>query len=885
METMTGIITSLIWMVALISLKESFNSHASAQSVDVTILDPETLSDADGNTADKNSNITFADIADNRTYKSHENPEDDFGPIRPLYDLSGSLVRSALPGGFPFEWISKVKDGKIDIGNDWKKIAVDYLGYIIALAVGVVFFVVFPIVGLCFCCCRCCGNCGGRRVIKAATEAGHGDKCGRLTALSLLSVFKIMALVGSILMLVTNFNLSTSIKSFCNNDIDKLDDVDGFLNTTVQQAERLVQGNFNFTLAVVFRDLDNIGHLLGVPVRDGVLRDTGLGVTYTQIDNLESDAKTMDKNLKIVNDSKAVVVEKAELFHNFTVSMSKTLEDMAKNDSNFNTRVANRTITTKFDASQLPDETYKLMALDGFVKQGISSLTAESKKNLNEIPEKVQNETLNQRADLKKEVHSYEDEITKVIDNLKSMRTDVMKGVDVDKMKGNLKDYTDKLLQYDQYRWYGGLGIAGVLMVVVLLSLLGISFGFFGGNSAVDPAERSGLSNAGGNMLVAAVVLTFIFAWLTMILTTVLFAVGAPVDKFACGALRDLSTVDKLLDDYNILGGGGKNKSWLGSKIFAGKNVSLQLSDLMESCKNSETAYSALKMEEANIFNLSEVTDYKKKFNVDGKIDGSIITFEDINITTGPMMQFIDFMKTFDMNYTAYNETFIIDPVEPSKQLLTKLYDFKANQNPTGNLKADLDNAITEFEKNINSSGETLLNHSKMIQDAVERIRQTTKEPTHNTLRDKCDRLQQSLHNIEQNLSTIAREVFNVSVKAFETRLTHILDTFIADLENAVKNKIGVCRPLWNLYNDVAVQGICHSLVGTLNTWWCAMGWTSFFLVTSICAAVKLSKHFRRMTYSDNKSHNKSSEKSPKNKHHFKNKIAHSDSPNGLEKF
>lgn len=33
-----------------------------------------------------------------------------------------------------------------------------------------------------------------------------------------------------------------------------------------------------------------------------------------------------------------------------------------------------------------------------------------------------------------------------------------------------------------------------------------------------------------------------------------------------------------------------------------------------------------------------------------------------------------------------------------------------------------------------------------------------------------------------------------------------------------VKNKIGVCRPLWNLYNDVAVQGICHSVVGTLVT-------------------------------------------------------------------
>lgn len=37
----------------------------------------------------------------------------------------------------------------------------------------------------------------------------------------------------------------------------------------------------------------------------------------------------------------------------------------------------------------------------------------------------------------------------------------------------------------------------------------------------------------------------------------------------------------QLLDDYNIFGGADKNKSWLGSKIYAGKNVSLQLSDLM----------------------------------------------------------------------------------------------------------------------------------------------------------------------------------------------------------------------------------------------------------------------------------------------------------------
>jgi hypothetical protein len=31
----------------------------------------------------------------------------------------------------------------------------------VCLVVGIVFVVLMPFVGFCFCCCRCCGNCGG----------------------------------------------------------------------------------------------------------------------------------------------------------------------------------------------------------------------------------------------------------------------------------------------------------------------------------------------------------------------------------------------------------------------------------------------------------------------------------------------------------------------------------------------------------------------------------------------------------------------------------------------------------------------------------------------------------------------------------------------------
>ncbi|CAG5118167.1 unnamed protein product [Candidula unifasciata] len=874
---MARIMTSVLWLTALVSLQEFSNTMTEAQNV--SVLSPETVTDSYGNSADESSNIKFVDATVNHRYKSEDSAQDDFGSLKPLYGLSSSLVRTSLPGEFPYEWIAKVKENKIDLANDWKKAAVDYLGYTIALVVGIVFFVLFPIVGMCFCCCRCCGRCGGRRVIKVATEAGHGDTCGRLTALSFLSAFTTMALVGSILMFVTNSNLSTSLKDFCNNDIDKLDDVSGFLNSTVQQAEQLVQVNFNFTLAVLFRDLDNIGYLLGKPVHDHVLEYTGLADTYRQIEALETDAIIINQNLKTLNDSRVIVVDKAKEFHNFTVSMSQTLDDMAKKYPNFQAGVSNRTIVTQFDAPQLPDEQKNLTAVSTFVQLGISSLTAESKAKLNEIPEKVQTQTSQQRKDLKKDVQKYEDEITKIIDNLKNMQTDVMKGVDIDKMKANVKDITDYVLQYEQYRWYGGLAMAGILMLVALLLSLGILFGFFGGNPADDPTERSAMSNAGGNLLVTAVILTFIFAWLTMLVTTVLFAGGAPADKFACGAVRDLSIFDKLLSDYNLLGDSGKNESWLGSKIYAGKQVSLKLSELMESCKNSEAAYSALKMEEANILNLSEATDYKKKFSIEGKIDGKSIDFGSINITTGQMMAFIDFMGAFDMNYAAYNKTFQIDPVAPSTRVLESLISFNETQKPGPPLQGELEKVITEFQRNLSSDGKLLQTHIERMKDAVNRIKVATKEPPSKTLSNKCDTLKRSLKDVELNMSTNALIAFNKSVKTFENRLMSILDTFVSVLENAVKKKIGICRPLWNIYNDVAVQGICHSVVETLNTWWCTIGWTSFFLVMSICAAVKLSKHFRRMRYFVNKSGNNFNKKAPSKTHHFKNKICQADLP------
>lgn len=46
------------------------------------------------------------------------------------------------------------------------------LGFLVCMAIGLLFIILVPLVGCCFCCCRCCGNCGGRMYQKQGRHTG-----------------------------------------------------------------------------------------------------------------------------------------------------------------------------------------------------------------------------------------------------------------------------------------------------------------------------------------------------------------------------------------------------------------------------------------------------------------------------------------------------------------------------------------------------------------------------------------------------------------------------------------------------------------------------------------------------------------------------------------
>ncbi|CAI9536995.1 unnamed protein product, partial [Staurois parvus] len=48
------------------------------------------------------------------------------------------------------------------ITKEYKEVLMYEVGYLVALAIGLLFIILMTLVGLFFPCCRCCGNCGGK---------------------------------------------------------------------------------------------------------------------------------------------------------------------------------------------------------------------------------------------------------------------------------------------------------------------------------------------------------------------------------------------------------------------------------------------------------------------------------------------------------------------------------------------------------------------------------------------------------------------------------------------------------------------------------------------------------------------------------------------------
>ncbi|XP_050396806.1 prominin-1 [Patella vulgata] len=607
------------------------------------VLTPATLTDTESNTADSNSNIFWSDVPSGKHYKT-DAAYDDSG-LGPMYDFARSFIGSVL-GSFNknADFIIGIvkKENPLD---DPQSVALHFIGFAICLVIGILFMIIFPIIGCCFCCFRCCGQCGG----KMMQTQSPSTSCRRIVYSVILLVLIVFTAVGCACVYVTNDQMSTALNTYDDTFGNNVDDISVYLDNTVDQIKRILSTDVNFALDVVKRDLDNTGVLVSVPVRDRFDQQLNVNNLFTQVDNLQTDRTnvvtqfdTVETDVKAFNST----FSSFEGEINSWISSYESTRTACGSCTSFpvESGLTPTIDTTKINTAPIRTEVDKIKDED---------LTADvqaARTEFDGIVGKVDTGITDAGvvAVVKNNLVSFQSEIAPIIAEIEKFQSDSAGSLDLSQYKTTVTDYSEQMATYERYKWYAGIGIGSIIALVVVLQLLGLAFGFCGSSASTLPTERGRLSTCGGNMLMASVGFIFIFSSLLMFITTLSFTLGAPMEKFACEPLTQPEKILSLLDAFGV---GNPLES-----VF-GKGINITIGDVYRDCGAGKSVYDAFKLDQLSAFDLSAITNYKDTLKIQEEIDNIAVDFSTFDLTPAALTTTLnDFNASITaMDFDTYN--------------------------------------------------------------------------------------------------------------------------------------------------------------------------------------------------------------------------------------
>ncbi|XP_053407157.1 prominin-1-like [Mercenaria mercenaria] len=750
--------------------------------------------------------VQLDSLPDEPEYKASGIDYDD-GGMGPMFDFARSFINTALPGGFPADFINETisNSASQDILQLAQKLLNQFKGYVAAIAVGVLFIVTVPIVGACFCCCRLCGNCGGKRF----QEPTDGIHCKRRVFACILFVTTVFTLVGNICTYVNNERMSTALEKVADIVDNNLNDIDTFLDLTVEQAKVVGVKNLGTTRTAIESKLDK--NILKEEISEFAVNYLSNGALDKMDNRIQSAVKAFDAVSKGTDEASAAYIA---MMSNCATTGTCTVLIAALPNNPLSSGGLSLTQKNAFNTFRNNDAVKQ-------VKDQIGSNIASSIPPLTGMKTNVANS-----------FNTMEAKVKKYVQEIESFKTQANDGIDIQSYKDQARDYTETAQTYDKYRNIGGTVLGAIITLIVSLQFFGMVFGSVGQSLRTLPTERGCVSNSGGNLLIASVALIFLFSWLLMLLTTITFAVGSILERFVCQPLSPpdfqlLQVADKKFDTTEVFGA--------------------SLSTVLKDCRDGKAAYEAFHLKNKG-FDLQDLDNRLagELTNIEGEMDNALGSLSTSSISTG-------------------------SAVTDASKSLQNLHDVLSTINYgvvdtlTGRL-ASLPNvspSVAKYKESMNNLGSAL----KDLEKVKNEVLQWKSE------------FRLSLTTVSNNIGSKTKEVTD----EFKKEILQIANDYVKNTKDAIRNKVGKCTPLWNLYDSIVVVSVCKYIVDAFNGFWFSIGWCLFFFVPSIIFSVKLAKHYRTMN-SDEESNATKGETnhaydSSSNDHFRSNKVGHKDIP------
>ncbi|XP_016350203.1 prominin-1-A-like isoform X3 [Sinocyclocheilus anshuiensis] len=784
------------------------------------------------------------------------------GAIGILFNMMHAFLYVVQPNPFPEDLVIRVAKDKFGaIQSEYQKpenivltLQVIYyeIGFVVCTALGLLFTVLLPLVGLLFCLCRCCDNCGGEMHQRQRKNAD----ClrGLLTTLLLTTTFIITA--GVLCAYAANQNLSSQLKSMRRLVKSNLKDLHTFANQTPAQIDYLIS-QYGKVKHHVLYDLENIGLLLGGRIHEelgkdvqpalnaalsmtGTMRDTkdALENVSLTLETLQEGTVKLQANLSLVrgslsnalNDPVCTDVRSSEICHNIRSTLPRL--EIAAN------------------YSSLPDVTNQLDKVNEVLKTDLSQIVEKGFTSFNDTPTLVKDQTRNIVEGVKVLLDDIGSNITTFnkLFLVHSSLTNFTKMIS--HTHSQIKDIYPQVDQMDFYRWICCITLCCMVVLILAFNFLGLLCGILGFDRHATPTTRGCVSNTGGNLLMAGVGFSFLFSWVLMGVITVLFFVGGNLEKLVCEPFQTRQLF-KVLDTPNLVNSAWRN--FIPGYLYNDPEMDLTAYSLYSNCKDNRGIYSALHLDK--IFNISaffNTSVYSK--DVSRKFEGMKVDLRDIILLESEGKQnLISFTETGinEIDFAAYLKEVNkgvtrINLVDFARQL-----DAQADQLSKGTLQTSLKGHANTIRQ-IHIQQVIPLEQSMKYVKARSTLNQSIRllERTSSDLPVRVRDVLAAIDATQFLISHNATFVVNQETEKYKQTIIGYFKQYIDWIRTSLALEVATCKPLSNIVDTAEILG-CSFLLDSMNTFWFGLGCSTLFLLPSIILSVKLAKFYRRMDTED----------------------------------
>ncbi|XP_051276399.1 prominin-1-A isoform X3 [Dicentrarchus labrax] len=788
------------------------------------------------------------------------------GPIGILFHMVHGFLHVVQPNAFPQDLIVKLAKDKFGaIQTEYQKPenivltlqAIYYeIGFLVCAAVGLLFAILMPIVGLFFCMCRCCDNCGGEMHQRQRKNAD----CRRGLLGTLLFSTSLVITIGVLCAYAANQNLSSQVKNIRRLVNSNMRDLHTFANDTPMQIDYLISQYATAKNKVIY-DLHNIGPLLGGRIHDQL--DKEVHPALDRVLNMAGAMRETKEALENVSVGLELLQEgTGKLNFNLSLvrtSINRTLNDPGCHDEksdatsaqlcrNIRQSLSQLQISANF--TRLPNVNTQLEKMNDVLKTDLSAIVQRGYSSLNDTPNMVIEQT-----------RSVAESIQGLVDGIGNNISSFSKvfpvqsclsnfSIFVNHVHAKIEDYYPEIDKMDFYRWIGCIALCCMVVLVLTFNYLGLLCGTLGYDKHASPTTRGCISNTGGTMLMAGVGFSFIFSWVLMGVVTTIFLAGGNMEKLVCEPFHT-KEVFKVVDTPYLVNPEWKN--FIPGYMYNDSNLELTAESLYSTCKKNKGIYSAMRLDKVfNISSFLNTTVFTK--DVVSQLDSVNIDLRGIILLEAEGKQnLLDFSEAglSEINYADYLEEVnkgvtVVDLLSFAREL-----ESQTDLMPRGALHTALKGHVGTLRQ-IHSQQIIPMEQAMKYVRARSALNQSMRflERTASDLPNKVLAVLDAIEAAQYLISQNATHLVKRETGKYTATIVGYFHQYIEWVKTSLAMEVAPCKPFSNMVDTSEILA-CSFFVDSMNTFWMGLGCSTLFLLPSIILAVKLAKYYRRMETED----------------------------------